>query len=91
MSTCSPKLGNNQGCQLLSICCVGILLHHCENNVRREDVAEVLVRLILMLWYHMLPRIIAHSDPRIPPKLLHFFRHAPYHDWFITWLHEAVT
>lgn len=91
MSTCSPKLRNNQGCQLLGICCVGILLHHCKDDVGWENIAEVLVGLILVLWDHMLPGIIAHSNPRIPPKLLHLFRHTPYHDWLIAWLHEAVT
>lgn len=91
MSTCSPKLRNNQGCQLLSISCVRILLHHCKDDVGRENIAEVLVGLILVLWDHVLPGIITHSDPRIPPKLLHLFRYAPYHHWFITWLHEVIT
>lgn len=87
------QLGNNERSKLLWVGEVWILLHDCMHHVSREDVAEVAVGLVLVLWDGVVALLRVKWMPMgeclvwhwrgVPgraPNLFHLLRHTSHHD-----------
>lgn len=88
-----PQLRDNDGSELLWVRQMRVFLHDRVHHKSGEDVAEVAVCLVLVLWDDMALLVLSLRRvlPRIPPDLLHLVRHAADHHPLTTRLHQAVT